>query len=236
MAGPVGPGSTQAQERCEHRARPFVRRSIREDHQGLRPWRRALRPDTRLQVPVTRQQTREPLATRGRSIHVVLLEQDRPDQAGDRGLVGEDADHLGAALDLAVDALQRIGRVDLGPVLLGEAHVGEHVLLGFIKQCGELGQLGPDLVGDLAPLGLGGVGMVLGEGGGDERRHHAPAALAGMGEGVAHEVHPAALPAGAEHAGDRSLDALMGIRDLIRAWPASSRADLRHRDAHPAIQ
>ena len=72
---------------------------------------------------------------------IVLLEQDRPDQAGDRGLVGEDADHVGAAFDLAVDAPQRIGRVDLGPVLFGEAHIGEHVLLGFIEQGGELGQL-----------------------------------------------------------------------------------------------
>ena len=53
---------------------------------------------------------------------------------------------------------------------LGKAHVGEHVLLGLVQQRGELGQLGPDLVGDLAPLGLGGVGMVLGEGGGDEGR------------------------------------------------------------------
>jgi hypothetical protein len=44
---------------------------------------------------------------------------------------------------------------------------------------------------------------------GDERRHHAPAAPAGMGERVAHEVHAAALPAGAEHAGDRGLDALV---------------------------
>jgi len=37
---------------------------------------------------------------------VVLLEQDRPDQAGDGGLVGEDAHNLGAALNLAVEAFQ----------------------------------------------------------------------------------------------------------------------------------
>jgi hypothetical protein len=58
---------------------------------------------------VPRQPTRKPLATRGRSIHVVLLEQDRADQAGDGSFVWEDADHLSAALDLAVDALERIG-------------------------------------------------------------------------------------------------------------------------------
>ncbi len=78
MAGPVGPGSTEANERCEPRARPFVRPSIREDHQGLRPSGRATRPDTRPQAPVLSPAAPKPLATRGRSIHVVLLEQHRP--------------------------------------------------------------------------------------------------------------------------------------------------------------
>jgi hypothetical protein len=62
-------------------------------------------------------------------------------------------------------------------VLLGKAHIGEHVLLGRVEERCELGQLGPDLVGALAPLRSGGVGMILGEGGGDERRHHAPIAM-----------------------------------------------------------
>jgi hypothetical protein len=78
------------------------------------------------------------------------------------------AEHLGAPLDLAVEALQRVGGVKLGPVLLGEAHVGAHVVLGLVEQGREFGQLGADLVGDLAPLGLGGAGVVLGEAGGDE--------------------------------------------------------------------
>jgi hypothetical protein len=37
---------------------------------------------------------------------VVLLQEDGADQAGDRGLVREDADHLGAPLDLAIEALE----------------------------------------------------------------------------------------------------------------------------------
>ncbi len=40
---------------------------------------------------------------------VVLLEQDGTDEPDDSGLVGEDADDLGAALDLAVEPFQRIG-------------------------------------------------------------------------------------------------------------------------------
>jgi hypothetical protein len=71
-------------------------------------------------------------------------------------------------------------------VLLGEGHVGEDVLLGLVQERGELGQLGPDLVGDLAPPGAGGVGMILGERGGDEGRDDTPTALAGMGERIAH--------------------------------------------------
>jgi hypothetical protein len=52
------------------------------------------------------------------------------------------------ALDLAVEALQRVGGVKLDPVLGREAHVSEHVRLGVVHQCGELWQLGPELVGD----------------------------------------------------------------------------------------
>ena len=128
-------------------------------------------------------------------------------------LVGEDADDLGAALDLAVEALDRVGRVQLGPVLLREAHVGEHVGLGLVHQRGELRDLGAELVGDLAPLGPGGVGVVLGEGGGDEGGDDAAALFAGMGQHVAHEVHAAALPGGVQHLGDRGLQPFMGVRD-----------------------
>ena len=45
---------------------------------------------------------------------VGLLEQEGADEAGDRRLVGEDADDVGAPLDLAVQALERVDRVQLG--------------------------------------------------------------------------------------------------------------------------
>ena len=48
---------------------------------------------------------------------IVLLEQDRADQAGDGVLVGEDANDVGAALDFAIEALQRVGGVDLWSVV-----------------------------------------------------------------------------------------------------------------------
>ena len=47
---------------------------------------------------------------------VVLLEQEGADETGDRRLVGEDADDVGAPLDLAVQTLERVDRVQLGPM------------------------------------------------------------------------------------------------------------------------
>src|SRR5215470_11397743 len=56
-------------------------------------------------------------------------------------------------------------------------------------QDGELCHLGSELIGYLAPLGAGHFGILLGEGGGDERGDDTPAVLAGMGQDIAHEVH-----------------------------------------------
>lgn len=56
---------------------------------------------------------------------VVLFEQQRADETNDGIVVGEDADDLCAALNLAVEAFDRIGAVELGPVLPGKGHVVE---------------------------------------------------------------------------------------------------------------
>ena len=75
------------------------------------------------------------------------------------------------------------------------------------------GTFGRNLVGDGAPLGAGGLGRLLGEGGGDEGRDDPAAALAGMGQHVPHEVDATALPGGRQHLGDGGLQAFMGIGD-----------------------
>jgi hypothetical protein len=46
-----------------------------------------------------------------------LFEQDRADEADDGVLVGKNADDIGAPLDLAIDAFERVGGVQLDAVL-----------------------------------------------------------------------------------------------------------------------
>jgi hypothetical protein len=62
-------------------------------------------------------------------------------------------------------------------------------------------------------LALGGLGVVLGKGRGNEGRDYPPAVPAGMGQGVAGEVHAAALPGGMEELGDGAFEPVVGIRD-----------------------
>ena len=98
-------------------------------------------------------------------------------------------------------------------MVLGEGHVGQDVGLGRVQEGGELGHAGPQLIGDLTPLGLGRGLVVLGEGGADEGRDHPALGFAGMDQGVAHEVHATPLPGRAEHARDSGLDAFVGVGD-----------------------
>jgi len=53
---------------------------------------------------------------------VGLLEENGADEADNVGFVGKDADRVGAALDLAVEALDRVGAVQLCRARGGEVH------------------------------------------------------------------------------------------------------------------
>ena len=107
----------------------------------------------------------------------------------DEPFVGKDTDDVGAALDLGMEPFDRVCGVQFLAVLPGEAHEGEHIGLGLVHENCQLGHLGPELVGDLAPLDLRAVGVLLGEGGGDEGGDDAPTLAAGLGQQVAGEVH-----------------------------------------------
>ena len=140
---------------------------------------------------------------------IVLIEQDRTDQADDGISVGE-------------HALHRVGRVQLGSMLGWEGHIGEHIGLGLVEEGRELGQLGAKLVGDLAPLRSCSLGIVLGEGRGDKGGDDAPATLTGMRHRVAHEVHAAALPRGAGGHSAASLLFRFGLTGLSQPYACPS--------------
>jgi len=97
-----------------------------------------------------------------------VFQQQRVDEAGDRGIAGENTNDVSAAFDFAVQPLDRVGGVELGAVLLGEGHAGQHVSLSVIYDGRQLWHLRPDLVSDGTPLSAGGLGGVLGKGCGDE--------------------------------------------------------------------
>lgn len=67
---------------------------------------------------------------------VVVLEEDGAFEPDDGIAVGEDADDLHPALDLAVEALNWVGAVELSAVLPRECRVGQHAGLGLIHDCG----------------------------------------------------------------------------------------------------
>jgi hypothetical protein len=67
---------------------------------------------------------------------IVLLEQYRADQPDDRGLIGEDANDVGAALDFLVEPFERIGAMQFAAVLLGKIEVGQHLGLAVIDEGG----------------------------------------------------------------------------------------------------
>ena len=145
---------------------------------------------------------------------IVLLQKDCANEPDDRSLVGKDADDFGAPLDLAVEALDRIRGMQLRPVLRRESSCrrGRRVRLrpSARRAWAAWGATGRR---PCATARSRGRGVVLGEGGGDEGGNDASAALAGMGERVAEEVNPAALPARVHHLGDCRLDAFVGVGD-----------------------
>ena len=67
---------------------------------------------------------------------IILFQEQRADEPHDGLVVGEDANDIGAALDLAIEAFEWVGGVDFGPVRGGEVHVGEDVGFGLIEQSG----------------------------------------------------------------------------------------------------
>jgi hypothetical protein len=71
---------------------------------------------------------------------VILFDAEHPGEPDQALVVREDADDVGAPPDLAVEALERVGRTQLAPVVGRERVEGEDVGLGILQQCGDLGE------------------------------------------------------------------------------------------------
>jgi hypothetical protein len=72
---------------------------------------------------------------------VVGLDHHGGHQVFDRSVVREHPGHVGAPLDLTVEALQWIGGPDLAPVALGEGGKGQQVLFGVGEHGGNVREL-----------------------------------------------------------------------------------------------
>ena len=64
---------------------------------------------------------------------VVLFDAEHPGQADQALVVGEDADDVGAAADLAVEALERVRGPELAPMPGRERVEGQDVALGVLE-------------------------------------------------------------------------------------------------------
>ena len=71
---------------------------------------------------------------------VVLLDAQHPGEADQALIVGEDPDDVGAPADLAVEALERVGRSELAPMRGWERVEGQDVWLGVLEHASDLGQ------------------------------------------------------------------------------------------------
>ena len=98
-------------------------------------------------------------------------------------------------------------------MLRGEADVGEHVVLDLVHEGRQLRPARAALVGEVPPGLPGAAAVGLHESLTDRGGDHGVLAAGDVGERVAHEVDPAALPGGADDAGDGRLQPLVRVRD-----------------------
>ena len=90
----------------------------------------------------------------------MLFGQDCADEADDGLPVGEGPDDVGAAADLALEALVGVVGLALAPDLLGKSGEDEQVRAGVLEVLGDCGELFGQGVDD--PVELGGHGPVVG--------------------------------------------------------------------------
>src|SRR5262249_40196012 len=118
------------------------------------------------------------------------------------------------AFDLLVQPLQRIGRVKLSPMGVGEVEMGEYILGGLLKERCSLAKPWPQPVAHLAQLGDRARMVGLSEDRAHDRGDRLARTMRHRRKKIPHEVHAAALPAcSREHGRQRLLEPLVRIRD-----------------------
>lgn len=122
-------------------------------------------------------------------------------------------DDIGPPLDLLIEAFQWVGGVQLGPVLAREGHLGEHVGFAVDDEVGKLRPAGAHHVGDVQNRRPCRRMVRLLERLAQRRGEHGVLALRHVSERIAGPVHAAALPSGAEDAGNCRLQAFVGVGD-----------------------
>ena len=86
-------------------------------------------------------------------------------------------------------------------------------MLSLVHQFGDVAEPLAQAVGDLAPAGMGLVGVGLGEDGLHHRADHPLVGLAQAGQQIALKMHAAALPSGTQDLACGGLQALVGVAD-----------------------
>jgi hypothetical protein len=83
---------------------------------------------------------------------VVLFDAEHSGEPDQRAVVGEDADDVGAAADLLVEALERVRGPELAPVRAREAVEGEDVGFGVLEHRRDLAESAVEMRDGLACL------------------------------------------------------------------------------------
>src|SRR3954467_14650326 len=154
-----------------------------------------------------------PNSGRAAFMTVVGLDREHRDQPDQRGVVGEDPHDVGAPCDLAVEALKRIRRSDLRPVLGRERVEGQDVGLGVLEQRSDLRQPAFQLADGVTQTPARLLTVWRGEDLADDRAERVVVVAAHVAAEIAEEVHRAALPRRPEDLGEGGLQAGMRVAD-----------------------
>ena len=118
---------------------------------------------------------------------------------GHGGVVGEDPDDVGAALDLTVQALEGLVDQTLRQCDSGKAQKASRSSLASSSMVATSGKRSAKVADDPVELLTDGGGVGLGEDRLDGGDHHVGVGPGHPGQDVAHEVDPAALPGRPDH-------------------------------------